>query len=242
MGQSPTAGSGLGKLTRTQSVRCASGRMGTIQPSPSARAPMPLWEAFVFPWHRQMARVSELLADGAIGGLREIGSAFHFLLRSATNIRLSAELGGGCIADVGCYPLRLAQLLFDAAPSRAQGSAVRGGEVEVDASVLLDYPGARRLLLTCGFARGYDTSTRLLGTDGVIELVNPFHPSPSDPLIIHRPGRDPVTEFPTTDRRSFSAAIRHITGVVRGVESPQHLAAHNSLATAEAIELARASL
>ena len=54
----------------------------------------------------------ELLADGAIGELAELYSAFHFLLSNPANIRLDAALGGGALADVGCYPIRLAFELF----------------------------------------------------------------------------------------------------------------------------------
>jgi len=32
------------------------------------------------------------------------------------DIRVSAELGGGSLYDVGCYPIRLARSLFDAEP------------------------------------------------------------------------------------------------------------------------------
>ena len=181
-----------------------------------------------------------LLADGAIGELREIVSSFHFRLTATENIRLSAELGGGCLADVGCYPIRLAQLLFGAAPTRALVSAVREGEVEVDAGALLDYPGGRRLQLTCGFRRPMDTTTRLLGSEGSIELSNPFHPAPADTLTLRRPGADAVIEHPTTDRRSFSAAIRHITAVVRDGEPARHTAAEDSMATAEAIAMTQA--
>src|SRR3712207_7262518 len=58
------------------------------------------------------SRLVELLAEGAIGELREITGAFHFLLRRTEDIRLSAATAGGALADVGCYPLRLAAELF----------------------------------------------------------------------------------------------------------------------------------
>src|SRR4051812_38246663 len=40
----------------------------------AAAAGRPLWEAFVFPFQEQTARVRGLLADGAIGEIREIHS------------------------------------------------------------------------------------------------------------------------------------------------------------------------
>lgn len=199
-----------------------------------------LWEAFVFPFGPQFGRVASLLADGVIGEVREIESAFHFRLSRDSDIRMSAALGGGCLADVGCYPIRLAQLVFGASPERAQVSAQHRGEVETDAAAVLDYPGGRRLLLSCGFDRAYDTTTRIIGTDGWISIDNPFHPGAAAAITVVRPGHEPVTERAMTDGHSFTAAVRHVTAAVRGSEAPRHLAVDDSLATAHAIAMAQA--
>ena len=42
-------------------------------------------------------------------------------------------------------------------------------------------------------------------------------------------------EHPTTDERSFAAAIRHIHDVILDDVPPQHLAVDDSLPTAEAL-------
>ena len=202
-----------------------------------------LWEAFVFPFQAQHRRLVELLADGAVGDLAEIISAFHFRLTRPGNIRFSAALGGGALADVGCYPIRLGHELFgpDPAPA-AVGSAVvpDGAQVEVDAAAIVT-SGTRRLVLTCGFGRSYDTFTRILGSQGQLHLANPFHPRPADPLTLLRPGADPVTEYPTTDERSFTAAVRHIHAVLRGEAEPEHTAADSALATAVTLEAVQAA-
>jgi predicted dehydrogenase len=202
-----------------------------------------LWEAFVFPFQAQHRRLVSLLADGAIGDLAEIISAFHFRLTQPGNIRLSAALGGGALADVGCYPIRLGHELLGPDPAQVVvGSAVvpAGGEVEADAAAIVA-AGTRRLVLTCGFRRAFDTFTQVLGDQGQLHLANPFHPGPGDPLILLRPGADPVTEYPTTDERSFTAAVRHIHAVLRGAAAPQHTAAESALATAVTLEAVQAA-
>jgi predicted dehydrogenase len=203
----------------------------------AAAAAAPLWEAFVFPFQAQHQRLVKLLADGAVGEPAELYSAFHFLLSNRANIRMDAALGGGALADVGCYPIRLALELFGAAEGPwAEGcSAVTGGEVETDAAGIVAF-GARRLLLTCGFNRSYDTFSRVLGSAGQIELTNPFHPGPADTLTVLRPKADPVTERPTTDQRSFTAALRHIHAVLRGESAPRHTAAQYALPAAGVLE------
>jgi predicted dehydrogenase len=73
-----------GTLAETEQVLAVARESGT-----------PLWEAFVFPFHQQMAKIRGLLADGAIGDLREIQSNFHFVLDRQDDIRLRRGMDGG---------------------------------------------------------------------------------------------------------------------------------------------------
>jgi predicted dehydrogenase len=209
----------------------------------AATSPGPLWEAFVFPFQAQHARLTELLSAGAIGEVREIVGSFHFPLSRSGDIRLDADLGGGAIADVGCYPVRLAQELFGPPPEPVTAVALGAGDgtVETDVSAVVGW-GTGRLTLGCGFHRAYDTFTRILGTEGSLHLTNPYHPRPGDTLRLHRPGLDPVTESPTVDARSFTAALRHVHGVLAGDEAPRHLAVTDSLPTATVLDALRAAV
>jgi predicted dehydrogenase len=182
-----------------------------------------------------------MLSDGAIGEPAEIVSAFHFTVSRPDNIRLSAALGGGSIADVGCYPIRLAHEVFSSAEAEVTGgSAVVDSEVEVEAAGIASW-GPRRLLLTCGFRRSYDTFTRILGDRGQVHLTNPYHPGPSDTLVLHWPRAEAVVEHPTVDAHSFTAALRHIHAVLRGEETPRHTATETALATARTVEALQAA-
>ena len=60
-----------------------------------------LWESFVFVFQDQHRRLLELLESGAIGQVRELVGPFHFNLSRSVDIRLSAELAGGALADLG---------------------------------------------------------------------------------------------------------------------------------------------
>jgi predicted dehydrogenase len=196
-----------------------------------------LWESFVFPFQAQHLRLLDLLAGGAIGEVRELNSLFYFNLSRSEDIRLSEELGGGALADVGCYPVRLAQEVLstrDPLPGDAVGFATGNGAVETEAMAIVDY-GHERLVLGCGFRRAFDTFTRVLGSEGQIHLSNPFHPDPADTLVLRRDGKETV-EHPTVDERSFSAALRHIHAVLREQEAPRHLAQESSLRTARTLE------
>jgi predicted dehydrogenase len=194
-----------------------------------------LWEAFVFPFQAQHQRLLQLIGEGAIGEVCEIESAFHFPVTQPTNIRLDAGLGGGALADVGCYPLRLAQELLGPSPQPPQvccQAIDHGCEVESDAAAIVAW-GRARLVLSVGFHRGVDTFTRVLGTTGQLRLTNPYHPGRDDTVTVLRDAEEAVVERPTTDARSFSAALRHIHRVLGGEETPRHLAIDDSLPTSQ---------
>lgn len=195
-----------------------------------------LWEAFVFPFHRQLAVVRAALAAGDIGELREIHSDFHFTVgRPEDNIRMSAELAGGALNDVGCYPIRLAAELFGCGHDSAWATGTAGGQgVDVEAAAVLGYPADRRLLLSCGLRRRYDTFTRLIGSAGEIRMTNPFHPGDSDVLEIWGERTQTLPAAPAGER-SFTAIVSHIQEVLAGREQPRQLAAQTSLPTARAL-------
>jgi len=214
-----------GTLPDTERVLATAERTGTL-----------LWEAFVFPFHSQLRAIRQLIADGAIGELMEIKSNFHFPLRNPGNIRLSSALQGGALLDVGCYPVRLAQELFGPSWVSAWAHATTGDDgVDVDTWGVLDYPDGRRLVLSCGFGRSYDTFTTLEGTAGQIRVSNPFHPGPSDSYQLVTSGQVARTFGAAGHEPSFTAAIRHIHEVIRGNEQPRQLAVETSLPTATAL-------
>jgi len=198
----------------------------------------PLWEAFAFPFHDQMARLRRILADGAIGDLREIQSDFHFLMSDPqTNVRMFTDLEGGALLDVGCYPVRLARDLFGAEHEGAWARAeFAPGGVDRATWGCLDFPGGRHLYLSCGFGRADDTFTRLLGTGGQIHVTNPFHPCARDTFVVWQADRSPATHRAIGPyRQSFTPLIRHIQAVIRDEEEPRLLAADTALGSARAL-------
>jgi predicted dehydrogenase len=219
-----------GTLADTQRVLAVASETGTL-----------LWEAFVFPFNEHMDRLRSLVADGAIGELREVQSNFHFKVVRPENIRMSADLQGGALRDVGCYPVRLAQEFFGEHET-AWAAHVIGGQpgrdapgVDVETWGSLGYSGGRRLLLSCGMRRGRDVFSRLLGEAGQIHVDNLFHPGPGDGVVLHPSGGAAVSFPATVDEPPFTAALRHISAAIAGEEEPRLLAVETSLTTARAL-------
>jgi predicted dehydrogenase len=54
-------------------------------------------------WHPRFSRMVEVVANGAIGNIEHIETAFTFTSEMTDNYRLNPLMGGGALLDVGCY-------------------------------------------------------------------------------------------------------------------------------------------
>ncbi len=202
----------------------------------------PLWEAFVFPFHHQMNAVHGLIAHGRIGEIREVQATFHFELASRNDIRLSKELAGGALNDVGCYNVAVACQVFGGEP--VDGMAVaRWAPEQVDeaAAGVLRFSDERRLVLSCAMDLPQNTFARIIGTEGEIRLTNPYHPNETDSFELWR--GDWSERFGSEQAEpSFAPALRHIHQVLRNREQPRHLAIDDAMPFVCGLELLHRSV
>ena len=90
-----------------------------------------LAEAFMYRHHPQIKLVGEWVHGGRLGEITVVRGAFSFTLSDPENIRLNPDTGGGCLWDVGVYPLSFAQFVMGGPPKRVWGEQ-RLGETGVD--------------------------------------------------------------------------------------------------------------
>jgi D-xylose 1-dehydrogenase (NADP+, D-xylono-1,5-lactone-forming) len=146
-------------------------------------------EAFMYRHHAQTRRVLELVADGAIGGLRFIRGSFTFPLDRDGDVRLRPEWGGGSLWDVGCYPVGYARLVAGGEPETVSGVADTGPTgVDLAFTGSLEFPGGVLAAFDCGFRAVFRTSIEIVGTDASIDVAAPFKPTPHEQLRLTRGG------------------------------------------------------
>jgi predicted dehydrogenase len=135
-------------------------------------------EAFMVRHHPQWHRVRALVQEGRIGTVRAIQSAFVFSVLDPKNVRNRADIGGGALYDVGCYPIVTARYVFGAEPDRAIALVDRDPELGVDrvTSGLLAFPGGGQLAFSSSLQLAPYQRVVILGTEGRIELAVPFTP------------------------------------------------------------------
>jgi predicted dehydrogenase len=178
----------------------------------AARADRLLMEAFMYRHHPQTARVTELVASGTIGDLKLVRGAFSFRLEGDGDVRLSSELGGGALMDVGCYCVNAARLLAGE-PEAASGHQTLGGD-GVDVAFMGSMRFAEDRL--AHFDAGIDLAARdeleVVGDRASLFLDDPWHCR--EPVIelraeggVQRIEVDPVDPY-LLEAENFSAAIR----------------------------------
>lgn len=197
-----------------------------------------LWEAFVFPFHRQTELLSQIITAGTIGEPWEVEANFHFTVDDPDNIRLSPGLGGGALRDVGCYCVRIARLVFQSDPDGAiaVGHFTPAG-LDAEVASVLSFPHDRQLVLSCSLRRPYNLLARVLGSEGEIRLSRPYHPIPGATLTVRHAGGSEEVHGTGSDEPSFTPALRHIHAVLWGRESPRHLAVADALGNAVGVDL-----
>jgi predicted dehydrogenase len=142
-------------------------------------------EAFMVRCHPQWLRARELVRTGAIGTLRVVQGSFSYMNRDPANVRNQADIGGGGVYDIGCYPIVGSRFLFEAEPLRVASQIEHDPHFATDrlTSVLLQFPTGQALFFCSTQLVPYQRM-QILGTDGRIEIEIPFNAPPDRPCRI----------------------------------------------------------
>ena len=126
-----------------------------------------LWSRFL-PAYVELRR---LLADGAIGTPLLVEGDFGFALPVDPSHRLyDNAAGGGCLLDLGIYPLQLATTVLGRAVIVAATGYVGETEVDEHAVVSLTHESGAISVSQASIRVGLANRARIAGTNGVIEL------------------------------------------------------------------------
>jgi D-xylose 1-dehydrogenase (NADP+, D-xylono-1,5-lactone-forming) len=134
-----------------------------------------LAEAFMYRHHPQTKIVGEWVQNGRIGEPIVVKSVFNYKLSDRTDVRLKPEYGGGCLWDVGVYPMSFAQYIFNGPPIAVEGLQWIGGS-GVDETFVgqMLYPGGGLAQISSSFRSPFHIHAEVIGTEGRIALTRPF--------------------------------------------------------------------
>jgi predicted dehydrogenase len=153
-------------------------------------------EAFMYRHHPQWQRAKQIVASGGIGRLVTIHSFFSYANLDPANIRNQADIGGGGLADIGCYCISLSRFLFDDEPRRVLGVVEHDPKFQTDrlASGILEF-AAGTSTFTCGTQLVPFQRVNIFGSEGRVEIDIPFNAPPDRPCTMrhqHGGGTDEI--------------------------------------------------
>ncbi|MDW7995738.1 MAG: Gfo/Idh/MocA family oxidoreductase [Gemmatales bacterium] len=141
-----------------------------------------LMDGFFWPHHPRTARIREEIARGLIGEVRHVQGSFSFPLElDPSNIRLQPELAGGCVMDVGCYPVYGALWVFGELPHRVFARAQYEFGVDLTMTGILEFGEGKTATFDCSFVWPFRQALEIVGTRGRIRIPDMW--LPPDPAV-----------------------------------------------------------
>jgi predicted dehydrogenase len=195
-----------------------------------------IMEAFMVRFHPQWLRARELVRSGDIGTLRAVQFLFCYTNADPANIRNKADIGGGALYDIGCYPVTAGRFFFEAEPQRGIALIDRDPDFRTDrlTSALVDFGSGRHLDFTVSTQCTPYQRVHLCGTRGRIEIQIPVNaPQGAKTTLFIDDGTSLAgagirTEiFPECDQymlqgEAFSRAVRGEISLPYGIENAIH--------------------
>lgn len=136
-------------------------------------------EAFMYQFHPQHDRVKEIIFSGEIGDVKLMKSSHSFYFEDRDgDIRMSKEMGGGSVYDVGCYSIHAFRHVLETEPVEVQVYADIDSESKVDTSAFgyLKLENGVVALFDCSFDMFGRNEYEVIGTKGSITVPYAFRP------------------------------------------------------------------
>ncbi len=197
-----------------------------------------LMEGFMYRHHPQTLRVAELVRERAIGTLRLIRGAFSFKATDPSDIRLSRELDGGALMDVGCYCVSAARLLAGEPERVTAQQAVGADGVDVAFAGTMSFAGDVLAHFDAGLSLAARDELEVMGDCGSLFLDDPWHCR--TPVIELRRDRG-VERIEVETADSYGLEAENFSAAIRGETEPL-LGRDDAIGQARAIEMLYAAV
>ncbi len=161
-----------------------------------------------------IVRARELIADGAIGEVRQVQADLGVQRDYDPSDRLfDPAQGGGAMLDLGVYVVSFAQH-FLGTPDRvvATGSLAPTG-VDAEAGILLGYDDGRAASLLISLKGQTPGAARIQGTTGWIDVPPRFH-HPSS-VVLNRKGAEPEVFSAPPTGTGYSHEFEEVNACLR---------------------------
>ena len=147
-------------------------------------------EAFMYRHHPQTLKTCELVQDGSLGTLKLLRGSFSFILDREGDIRFDPALGGGCIWDIGCYPISFIRTIVATEPLEVFGWQVTG-QTGIDEAFIgqMRFEGDIHTQFDSSYTTPAHTYVEVVGSEATLIIPNPFKPGLNEKIFLVRKGK-----------------------------------------------------
>jgi predicted dehydrogenase len=134
-----------------------------------------LIEAFHYRFHSLIRQAEALVRAGTLGAIRRGSGTFNVnITRSPDELRWRAELGGGGLMDLGCYPIHALRTLIGEEPDVRSATGAFEGRVDTRIAAELSFPGGASASVDCAMVT--DALSAVLTLEGELGRleISPF--------------------------------------------------------------------
>jgi predicted dehydrogenase len=176
-----------------------------------------LMEGFMWLHHPLVARVRQLVDQGAIGDLRLIRAAFSFPADAVTDARLLNGPDGGSLLDVGCYCVHASRHLAGEPEQVFAEAVVNGAGMDVRFAATLSHPGGILSLFDSALDLPVREELELVGAEGQLVVIDPWH-AVAPGIELRR--EDGSERIPVTAADSYQLELENLAEAIAGGADP----------------------
>lgn len=175
-----------------------------------------LIEAFHYRFHTVMRQAEALMREGALGRVSRATAEFKGAIpRSPDELRWRADLGGGGLMDLGCYPLHALRTLIGEEPRIEAASGKFEDGVDVEMAAELAFPGGVKGDIACAMiAPAFSANLAIEGERGRLDITNFMAPQMGCQFTTTIDGQT-VTR-PTDGPTTYQAQLIHLAQLLKG--------------------------
>ncbi|MCP4428901.1 MAG: Gfo/Idh/MocA family oxidoreductase [Chloroflexi bacterium] len=176
---------------------------------------MVLAEAFMYRHHPQTKIAGEWARNGRLGDILAVRSHFSFTLKDQGNVRMVSDYGGGCLWDVGVYPVSFAQFIMGGPPQSVWGEQWIGPSgVDESFSGQMNFGNGRVAQISSAFRFPFQTWAEVVGTKGRLTLNRPFIGlDKRRQLLFHHPD-DTIEEIPVPEKELYLGEVEDMHAAI----------------------------
>ena len=178
------------------------------------RTGRPLIEAFHYRYHNVMRRAEDLVRSGALGTIHRAYAVFEAPIpRTPDELRWRADLGGGGLMDLGCYPIHALRTLLGEEPQVREARGEFEDGVDVKMTAALAFPSGARAEIACAMAPETPAARlTVAGSKGRLEILNFLAPQIGCRFTTVIGGE--TVQQPTDGPTTYQAQLAHVVDVV----------------------------